>query len=154
MAEEGNAVSGGAFLLESGDVLEFDSAGARLGNPVPVGHVYLDTGSLDEVGEVLLKERRRISEDGVVVPILAINKHTGKLEAPPEVISRGLVGLEGAAGLMESAREVVLRTIDKSNPEEAGDWGVIKDKIRSALRKFFDQELGKRPMILPVVLEV
>ncbi|HUI44027.1 MAG TPA: ribonuclease J [Terriglobia bacterium] len=154
MAEEGSAVSGGAFLLESGDVLEFDSAGARLGDRVPVGHVYLDTGSLDEVGEVLLKERRRISEDGVVVPILAINKHTGKLEAPPEVISRGLVGLEGAADLMESAREVVLRTIEKSNPEEAGDWGVVKDKIRSALRKFFDQELGKRPMILPVVLEV
>jgi ribonuclease J len=154
MAEEGNAVSGGAFLLESGDVLEFDSTGARLGEPVPVGHVYLDTGSLDEVGEVLLKERRRISEDGVVVPILAINKHTGKLEAPPEVVSRGLVALEGAADLMEGAREVVLRAIEKSNPEEVGDWGVVKDKIRGALRKFFDQELGKRPMILPVVLEV
>ena len=154
VAEEGNAVSGGTFLLESGDALEFDAAGARLGERVPVGHVYLDTGSLDEVGEVLLKERRRISEDGIVVPVLAINKHTGRLEAPPEIVSRGLVALEGAADLIESAREVVLRTIDKSNPEEAGDWGVVKDKIRSSLRKFFDQELGKRPMILPVVLEV
>jgi len=154
MAQEGNAVSGSTFLLENGSVLEFGSAGARLAEPVPVGHVYIDTGSLDEVGEVILKERRRISEDGIVVPILAINKHTGHLEAPPEIVSRGFVALEEAADLIESARDVVLRTIEKSKPEEVGDWGVIKDKIRSGLRKHFDQELGKRPMILPVVLEV
>jgi ribonuclease J len=154
MAGEGNAVSGGTFLLENGNVLEFNGADARLGEPVPVGHVYIDTGSLDEVGEVILKERRRISEDGIVVPILAINKHTGLLEAPPEIVSRGFVSLDEAGDLVESARQVVLRTIEKSKLEEVGDWGVIKDKIRSALRKFFDQELGKRPMILPVVLEV
>src|SRR5215472_6912004 len=153
MAEEGSAVSGGTFLLESGKVLEFDSAGARLGEPVPVGHVYIDTGSLEEVGEVVLKERRRISEDGIVVPILAINKHTGELETLPEIVSRGFVHLDEAGDLMESARQVVLKTIEKSKPEEAGDWGMVKDKIRSSLRKFFDQELGKRPMIMPVVLE-
>lgn len=154
MAEEGNAVSGGTFLLESGNVLEFDGNGAHLGEPVPVGHVYIDTGSLEEVGEVVLKERRRISEDGIVVPILAINKHTGQLETLPEIVSRGFVHLDEAGDLMEAARQVVLKTLEKSKPEEAGDWGMAKDKIRSALRKFFDQELGKRPMIMPVVLEV
>jgi ribonuclease J len=154
VASEGNAVSGASFLLEDGAVIEFDSAGARLAGQVTVGHVYIDTGSLEEVGEVILKERRRISEDGIVVPILAINKHTGLLEAPPEIVSRGFVQFEETPDLLDAAREVVLRTIEKSKPEEAGDWGVIKDKIRSALRKFFDQELGKRPLILPVVLEV
>jgi len=154
MAEQGSAVSGGTFLLESGNVLEFDGVGARLGEPVPVGHVYIDTGSLEEVGEVVLKERRRISEDGIVVPILAINKHTGELETLPEIVSRGFVHLDNAGDLMESARQVVLKTLEKSKPEEAGDWGMVKDKIRSSLRKFFDQELGKRPMIMPVVLEV
>jgi len=153
-AAEGNAVSGSSFLLEDGAVLEFDSAGARLAGQVTVGHVYIDTGSLEEVGEVILKERRRISEDGIVVPILAINKHTGVLEAPPEIVSRGFVQFEETPDLLDAAREVVLRTIEKSKPEEAGDWGMIKDKIRSALRKFFDAELGKRPLILPVVLEV
>jgi len=154
VAEEGSAVSGKTFLLESGDVLELDSVGAWLGEQIPVGHVYIDTGSLEEVGEMILKERRRISEDGIVVPILAINKQSGHLEVPPEIVARGFIALEEAPDLMESAREVVLKTLEKSKLEEVGDWGVAKDKIRSALRKHFDQELGKRPMILPVVLEV
>jgi len=154
IAAEGSAVSGSSFLLEDGAVLEFDSSGARLAGQVTVGHVYIDTGSLEEVGEMILKERRRISEDGIVVPILAINTHTGALEIPPEIVSRGFVQFEEAPELLAAARDVVLNTIEKSKPEEAGDWGMIKDKIRSSLRKFFDQELGKRPLILPVVLEV
>ncbi len=154
LARELAAVRGETFLLESGDVLEFDSQGARKANRVPVGRVCIDVGTLDEVGDVILKERRRISEDGIVVPILAINKRTGQLEAPPEIVSRGFVALEEATDLVQTAREVILRTIEKSNPEEVTDWGVIKDKIRSALRRHFDEETGKRPMVLPVVLEV
>jgi len=154
MAKELAAVSGEAFLLESGDVLEFDEQGARRNGKVTVGRVCIDVGTLDEVGDVILKERRRISEDGFVIPILAINKHTGQLEAQPEIISRGFVPLDEAPDLVESAREMILSTIKRSNLEEVGDWGMIKDKIRSALRKHFDQETGKRPMVLPVVLEV
>jgi ribonuclease J len=154
MAKELAAVAGEIFLLESGDVLEFDAQGARRGGRVKVGRVCIDVGTLDEVGDVILKERRHISEDGIVIPILAINAHTGQLEAPPEIVSRGFVPLEEAQDLVESAREVILKTIEKSNLEEVGDWGVIKEKIRIALRKHFDQETGKRPMILPVILEV
>jgi ribonuclease J len=116
--------------------------------------VCIDVGTLDEVEEVILKERRHISEDGIVIPILAINEHTGQLETRPEIVSRGFVPLDEAQDLVESARAVILRTIEKSNLEEVGDWGVIKEKIRSALRRHFDQETGKRPMILPVILEV
>ena len=101
-----------------------------------------------------MKDRRHISEDGIVIPILAINEHTGVLETRPEIVSRGFVPLEQAQDLVESAREVIMKTIEKSNLEEVGDWGVIKEKIRRALRKHFDQETGKRPMILPVILEV
>ncbi len=154
LAKELAAVSGQVFLLESGDVLEFDEQGARRKDRVPVGRVCIDVGTLDEVGDVILKERRHISEDGIVIPILAINEHTGELEAPPEIVSRGFVPLDEAQDLVESAREVILKTIEKSNLEEVGDWGVIKEKIRTALRKHFDQETGKRPMVLPVILEV
>jgi len=154
VAKELGAVSEQVFLLESGDVLEFDARGARRSDRVPVGRVCIDVGTLDEVGEVILKERRHISEDGIVIPILAINEHTGQLETRPEIVSRGFVPLEEAQELVESAREVILKTIEKSNLEEVGDWGVIKEKIRIALRRHFDQETGKRPMILPVVLEV
>ncbi|MFB3923586.1 MAG: ribonuclease J [Terriglobia bacterium] len=154
MAKELGAVSGEVFLLESGDVLEFDERGARRGERIKVGRVCIDVGTLDEVGDVILKERRHISEDGIVIPILAINEHTGALEARPEIVSRGFVPLDEAHELVESAREVILKTIEKSNLEEVGDWGVIKEKIRTALRRYFDQETGKRPMILPVILEV
>ena len=102
-----------------------------------MGHIYIDTGSLDEVGEVVLKERRHISEDGIVIPILAINEHTGQLETLPEMVSRGFVPLDEAGDLMEAARQVILKTIEKSKPEEAGDWGVIKEKIRSAPAQTF-----------------
>ena len=85
LARELAAVSGEIFLLESGDVLEFDERGARRAGRVPVGRVCIDVGSLDEVGDVILKERRRISEDGIVIPIIAINQHTGELEVPPRL---------------------------------------------------------------------
>lgn len=154
MAKELAAVAGEVFLLESGDVLEFDERGASKNGRVPVGRVCIDVGTLDEVGDVILKERRHISEDGIVIPILAINEHTGQLQAQPEIVSRGFVPLDEARDLVESAREVILKTIEKSNLEEVSDWGVIKEKIRTALRRHFDQETGKRPMILPVILEV
>ena len=142
------------FLLESGDVLEFTGAGARKADRVPVGRICIDVGTLDEVGDVILKERRHISEDGIVIPILAINQHTGQLAAPPEIVSRGFIPLDEAKDLLESARQVIFKTIAVSNTEEMADWGVIKEKIRTALRRHFDQETGKRPMVLPVVLEV
>ena len=154
LAQELAAVSQQAFLLESGDVLELDEAGARKNGRVPVGRVCIDVGTLDEVGDLILNERRRISAEGIVIPILAINKHTGELEGSPEIVSRGFVPLEEAQDLVEKAREMIRETLEKSNVEEMGDWGVVKDKIRSTLRRFFDQELGKRPMVLPVILEV
>jgi ribonuclease J len=154
LAKELAAVSKEGFLIESGDVLEFDEQGARRAGRVPVGRVCIDVGTFDEVEEVILKERRHISADGIVIPVLAINVHSGKLEIQPEIVSRGFVPLEEAPDLVESAREVILKTIEKSNLEEVGDWGVIKEKIRTGLRKHFNEETGKRPMILPVILEV
>lgn len=154
LAKELAAVSGEAFLLESGDVLEFDERGARRNGRVTVGRVCIDVGTLDEVGDVILNERRRISADGIVIPILAINKYSGELANEPEIVSRGFVPLEEADELVERARQMIRETLEKSNLEEMTDWGVVKDKIRSTLRRFFDQELGKRPMVLPVIMEV
>jgi ribonuclease J len=154
LAKELAAVSGEGFLIESGNVLEFDEQGARRAGRVPVGRVCIDVGTFDEVEEIILKERKHISADGIVIPILAINEHTGQLEIQPEIVSRGFVPLEEAPDLVESARQVILKTIERSNLEEVGDWGVIKEKIRTGLRKHFNEETGKRPMILPVILEV
>jgi ribonuclease J len=153
-AKELVAVSREIIMLQSGDVLEFDTEGARQVGKVPVGRICIDVGTFDEVEEVILKERRLIAADGIVIPILAINEHTGQLQTPPEIVSRGFIPLNEVPELVESARQVILREVEKSNSEEISDWGVIKEKIRTALRRHFDKETGKRPMILPVILEV
>ncbi len=154
LAQEMGTAEENIFVIESGEVLEFDPDGARRADRVPVGRVCIDVGTLDEVEDVILKERRHISEDGIVVPVLAINKHTGALENQPEIISRGFISMQEAQDLVVSARQVIHRTLEKSSPEERGDWGVVKEKIRAALRRHMDQETGKSPLVLPVILEV
>ncbi|MGH9509777.1 MAG: ribonuclease J [Terriglobales bacterium] len=142
------------FVLESGDVLEFDERGARLAGRVTVGRRCIDSGSIDEVVEdLVIRDRRHLSEDGIVLPILAINKHTGKVETPPEIVTRGFAAGE-PDGFLERAREIVLRTLESSSAEEKGDYGVIKEKIRNDLKRFIHKQTARRPLILPVILEV
>jgi ribonuclease J len=105
------------------------------------------------VGDMVIKDRRVISEDGIVLPIIAINKHTGKIESVPEIVSRGFA-LESDAEFMLSAREAVTRTLEASSNEEKTDVGVMKEKIRADLKRFINRETQRRPMIMPVILEI
>ncbi len=142
------------FLLESGDVLEFDERGARKAGRVPVGRRCIDSGSIDEVVEdMVIRDRQHLSEDGIVLPILAINKHTGKVETAPEIVTRGFATGE-SDGFLDQAREIVLRTLETSSDEEKSDYGVIKEKIRSDLKRFINKQTSRRPLIMPVILEV
>jgi ribonuclease J len=139
------------FILETGDTLEIDAMGARRGDKITVGRICIDSGSLDDVVEdIIIRDRRHLSEDGFV---LAINKHTGKSDGLPEIVSRGFVAGDNAAVLQE-ARGVVRRTLDTSSPEERGDWGVMQEKIRTDLKKFLSKQTQRRPLIMPVILEV
>lgn len=142
------------FVLETGGTLEIDSLGARRGAKITVGRVCIDSGSLDDVVEdIVIRDRRHLSEDGFVLPIIAINKHSGKSEGLPEIVSRGFVGGDNTA-LLQEARGVVRRTLDSSSPEERGDWGVMQEKIRTDLKKFLSKQTQRRPLIMPVILEV
>jgi ribonuclease J len=142
------------FVLETGDTLEIDNLGARRGERITVGRVCIDSGSLDDVVEdIIIRDRRHLSEDGFVLPIIAINKHTGKSEGLPEIVSRGFVGGD-SAGILQEARTTVARTVESSTPEERGDWGVMQEKIRADLKRFLSKETQRRPLILPVILEV
>src|SRR6185503_8071016 len=116
------------FVMETGDVLEVDRHGARKAGKVQVGRVCIDSGSVDDVvQEVVIRDRRHLSEDGIVLPIIAINRHTGKMESPPEIVSRGFAGGDGDQQFIEQARQVVIRTLEGSNQEEKTDWGVMKE---------------------------
>jgi ribonuclease J len=153
LAHQLGVVSGEILLLEDGKCVEFNEDGAFRRDPVTAGRVLVDSGSLEEIEEVVVRERKHLSEDGVVVPIIAIDKHTGKLESQPEIVTRGFISDNGS-DLMLAARDVVLRTINTSNPEEMSDWSVIKEKIRVDLKRYINKQTSKRPLILPVILEV
>ncbi len=154
LAEQVGAVSGQIFLLESGHPVEFTAdGGAFQREPVPAGRVMVDSGSLEEIADVVVRDRKHLSEDGVVVPIIAIDKHTGKVEVPPEIVTRGFLPDDGQEILVK-AREVILKTIEESSPEEKMDWSVIKEKIRVDLKRYLNKQTSKRPLILPVILEV
>ena len=142
------------FVIETGETLEIDSQGARRGEKITVGRVCIDSGSLDDVVEdIVIRDRRHLSEDGFVLPIIAINKHTGKSEGLPEIVSRGFVTGDGA-GILQDARGVVARTLENSSPEERSDWGVMQEKIRQDLKRFLSKQTQRRPLIMPVILEV
>jgi len=153
LAHQLGVVSGEILLLEDGQNIEFTEDGVRRRDPVTAGRVLVDSGSLEEIEEVVVRERKHLSEDGVVVPIIAIDKHTGKLESQPEIVSRGFMSDNGS-DLVAGARDIVLRTIHTSNAEERADWSVIKEKIRVDLKRYISKQTSKRPLILPVILEV
>src|SRR5437773_64028 len=144
---------GNVILLESGDVLELDELGARKAGRVNVGRVCIDSGSrTDVVEDLIIKDRRHLSEDGFVLPIIAINKLTGKVEVSPEVVTRGFSG--GENGFMDEVRQIVVQTLGQSSDEERADYGVIKEKIRADLKRFISKQTQKRPLIMPVILEI
>jgi ribonuclease J len=153
LAHQLGCVSNEILLVEDGRPIEFTEEGARRLEPVTAGRVCVDSGSLEEIEEVVIRDRKHLSEDGIVVPIIAIDKHTGKMESHPEIVSRGLMSDNGQE-LIAGARLVIMKTVEESNAEEKSDWGVIKEKIRVDLKRYINKQTSKRPLILPVILEV
>jgi ribonuclease J len=139
------------IVLEDGDVLELDKDDARKKDKVTAGRVLIDSGSsIDVVEDLVLRDRRVLSEDGIVLVALAIGKHSGKLQQAPEVVMRGF----GGADITDEAREVVLKTLDGLTGEEKTDYGMVKEKVRVELKRLIQKTTGRRPMIMPVIMEV
>jgi ribonuclease J len=154
MAHTLGVVSEEILLTEDGNPIEFTTNGAFRREPLPAGRVCVDSGSLEEIEEIVIRDRRHLSEDGVVVPIVAMDKHNGRLGSQPEIVTRGFLPSDDDQGLIAGARDIVLRTIQNSNAEEKSDWTVMKEKIRVDLKRYLNKQTSKRPLILPVILEV
>jgi len=153
LAKSMHGAVGSVMMIESGDILEFDELGARKAGRVNVGRVCIDSNSMgDVVEELIIRDRRHLSEDGIVLPIIAINKLTGRVEGPPEIVSRGFAA--GENGFMDDARNIVVNTLDGSSAEEKADYGVIKEKIRQDLKRYISKNTSRRPLIMPVILEI
>ncbi len=140
-----------AIVIEDGDVLELDKDDAVKKDKVTAGRILIDSGSsIDVVEDLVIRDRRILSEDGIVLAVLAINKRTGKVEREPEMVMRGF----GGADITEEARQVVLRTLDGLTSEEKSDYGMVKEKVRVELKRMIQKTTGRRPLIMPVILEI
>jgi ribonuclease J len=140
-----------AIVIEDGDVLELDKNDARKKDKVTAGRILIDSGSsIDVVEDLVIRDRRILSEDGIVLALLAINKRTGKLQQQPEVVMRGF----GGADITDEARELVIKTLDGLTGEEKSDYGMVKEKVRVELKRLIQKTTGRRPMIMPVIMEI
>jgi len=141
------------ILTENGDLLRFDETGGRIVDKVPVGRVLIDDTRTGEVGDEVLRDRRHLAEDGLVIPVVAINKQTGILVGVPDIITRGFV-MEDAQALLADGARMLTEVIAQASVEERTDQGLIKEKLRVELRRFFRKRSGRRPFVLPVIMEI
>ncbi|HKY22565.1 MAG TPA: ribonuclease J [Vicinamibacterales bacterium] len=142
------------MLIENGDVLHFDEHGAAVTGKAPAGRVLIDASGSGEVVDEVLRDRRHLSEDGLLVPVVAINKQTGEIEGDPDVVSRGLAQDAASPDILRQSARLVGEVIQGASIEERTDQGLIKEKIRVELRRFFRKRSGRRPLIVPIIMEV
>src|SRR5262249_53052285 len=143
-----------AFVLEDGQVLELSAEGARKGATVHAGRVLLDRSGVEEVEEVVVRDRRHLSSDGIVVPVVVLDRQTGRLESAPEMVTRGFVDWEEWPGLMDEATRLLEEVVATRPAEEHYDPTVTRERLRQELRRLFRRRTQRRPMVIPVVMEV
>ncbi len=141
------------FLLEDGDVLELGQWSGKVTGKVSSSNVYVDGLSVGDIGSVVLRDRRMLSRDGVVMVIITVNRQTGKLVGRPDIVSRGFVEPGETKDMIEKSRDLVARALDHSGVRPA-DWGFIYSKVRDILNKFYYEQTKRHPMILPVMVKV
>jgi len=142
------------LLAEDGDVLSVSASGARREGRVAAGRVLLDRGSASEIEDVVVRDRRHLSSEGIVVPIVIVDRRTGQLESPPEIVTRGIVDSDEARELAEEAGRLLTGAIDGRPVEERLDSELTRERVRDELRRFYKRRTQRRPMVIPVVMEV
>jgi len=141
------------FVLEDGEILELSPQAGKVTGKISAGNVYVDGLSVGDIGTVVLRDRKMLARDGIVMVIVAINRQTGKLIGRPDIVSRGFVDTREARGMIEESRNLVAQALDHGRDRPA-DWGFISAKVRDVLNKFYYEQTKRRPMILPFMVKV
>jgi ribonuclease J len=141
------------FILEDGDILEITASTSRKNGKVASGHVYVDGLSVGDIDGVVLRTRRMLSRDGIVVVIIAVNSQTGKLVGRPDIVTRGFVDTREFKNMMDESRELLAKTLDHTGGRVA-EWSSINTKVKDTLEKYYYQRTKRRPMILPFMVKV
>jgi len=142
------------FILENGNCLEFQNGEARRADNVAAGMFLVDAGAIADGSSSVMRERQQLSEDGMFIVVARISAQNGQLLGPPDVISRGFVGAQGANGLTEQSIDTVQRALERTASRQVTDRGELKNAIRKDLSGFLSEKTGKRPIILPLIVEV
>ena len=142
------------ILAETGDILVLSPDSVRIGGKTPVGRRLIDEGGVAELDEVVVRDRQHLSEEGVVLAVIAINKATGQIEGTPELVSRGHVQEDEGAAFLTEARQIVIKTVEDCTSEEREDSLILSEAIRTDLKRYFRKHTGTRPMIVPVIFEI
>ena len=142
------------FILSSGDVLELDNNCAKIIGKVPVGDILVDGLGVGDVGNIVLRDRQHLAEDGIMIIVLALDQTSGYLVAGPDIVSRGFVYVRESDELMDEARKLMNSVIDNCMNKGITDWGKIKSSIKDTLGDYVWKKTKRRPMILPIILEV
>jgi ribonuclease J len=146
--------AGCVLLAEDGDVLRLSASGAAKEARTEAGRVLLDRGGYAEVEDLVVRDRRHLSSEGIVVPIVVVDRQTGHLNSPPEIVTRGLVAPEEAQELLDEATRLLERSMGERPAEERLDTELTRARVRGELRRFFKRRTQRRPMVIPVVMEV
>jgi ribonuclease J len=154
LAVDAGAAAEHVHVLDNGHCLCIDAAGAHLDGSIPVGRTLIDRGGVDEVDEAVVRDRRRLSWNGIVVPVVAIEKGTGHVSSPPAIVTRGLVDADEPSELVENASRLVIETLDARTPEEHRDAELTRERVRLELRRYLKKRTQRRPLVVPVIMEV
>jgi len=154
LARDVGMSSDNIVLAETGDVIVLSPDSIRIEGKAPVGRRLIDEGGIAELDEIVVRDRQHLSEEGVILAVVAINKATGQLEGMPELVSRGHVQEEDSAAFLAEARKIILNTLEECSSEEREDSLVLSETIRAELKRYFRKHTGTRPMIVPVIFEI
>jgi len=153
LAESMDIPKSNIFVLEDGDILELNPQAGKIAGKVTSGNVYVDGLSVGDIGGVVLRDRRMLSRDGIVMVIIAVNRQTGKLVGRPDIVSRGFVDSKESKDMIDRSRDLVARVLNHSGGRPV-EWSFVNTKVRDILNRFYYDETKRRPMILPFMVKV
>jgi ribonuclease J len=143
------------FISSNGDVIEFDSnGGAKMQERVTAGAILVDGLGVGDIGDIVLRDRQQLSSDGILIVVVTIDKQNGRLITAPDLVTRGFVYVKESGELLDEARIRVTETLEKTASEQVTDWAVLKADVRRALSSFIYEKIKRRPMIMPIIVEI
>jgi ribonuclease J len=154
LAEQVGVPVANIFITDIGNVIEFTDSGARRIDNVPSGRVLIDGLGIGDIGNIVLRDRKQLSQDGILIAVVTINRLTGAVIAGPDIVTRGFVYVRDSEEIINEAKKVIKEAMLRCQQEGIHQWAILKNRIKDAVGKNLYQKTGRRPMIIPIIQEL